>query len=248
MSNEAIIAKIQKLLARADEDRNDNEHERAIALRQAHSLLARHGLTADDVLERSVDPLGPLGRLTVAVDLTPWQRAVAVCVAELYGVFGYRDANGVSKFCGRKARTLIARDVLLYLLRSVEREVYAALKARPANSPVHAKTFRSSFCAGAAIGIATQVESILADLRKGELDGEPLAPGQALVLVNQHALAISEAKAALPGTVTPGAAKTKSVTVNANAFERGRHFGETVSINYQLSGSATPARRIGAGE
>jgi hypothetical protein len=248
MNNEAIIAKIQKLLARADEDRNDNEHERAIALRQAHSLLARHGLNADDVLERSVDPLGPLGRLTVGVDFTPWQRSVTVCVAELYGVFGYRDSNGVTKFCGRKARTLVARDVLLYLLRSVEREVYAALKSRPANSALHGKTFRRSFCTGAAIGIATQVESILADLRKGELDGEQLAPGQALVLVNQHALAVSEAKAALPTTVNPDAGKTKKVTVNANAFERGRRFGETVSINNQLSGSATPARRIGVCE
>jgi len=41
MNRETAIEKIQKLLARADADRNDNDHEREIALRQANALMAK---------------------------------------------------------------------------------------------------------------------------------------------------------------------------------------------------------------
>lgn len=44
MTDETIIRKITALLARADQNQNDYEHEREIALRQANYLLVKHGL------------------------------------------------------------------------------------------------------------------------------------------------------------------------------------------------------------
>ena len=51
--NQKIIDKIAKLLARADESRNDNPHEREIAMRQANSLLVKHGLSMTDVTDQA---------------------------------------------------------------------------------------------------------------------------------------------------------------------------------------------------
>ena len=69
MTNESIIRKITALLARADQNQNDNEHEREIALRQANYLLAKHGLdlatftkeqqeAAQGPMYESDDPIG----------------------------------------------------------------------------------------------------------------------------------------------------------------------------------------------
>jgi hypothetical protein len=84
--DQKIIDRIGKLLARADEARNDNEHERAIAMRQAHAMLAMHGLSLADVTEAAMtkENFGILGRTEVeCMTRYRWESGVWGQVAKL---------------------------------------------------------------------------------------------------------------------------------------------------------------------
>jgi hypothetical protein len=58
----SLLTKIRKLLALADTSANDNETERATALRQAESLMVKHSITMADLGEQEqLDQIGELG-------------------------------------------------------------------------------------------------------------------------------------------------------------------------------------------
>lgn len=238
-----IVAKIRKILAYADEDRNDNENERATALRQAHALLAKHGLEMADVQVGDDNPFGALGRVKIDISGV-WKRQTVNAIGRLYGCYVFRtEGTSTISIVGRQAKVVVARAMATYVITSIDREARAAAN----RSAVHGKTFLNSFGRGAAAGVWRQVNAILAAQAAGKIDGEQLTASRALVVVNQHALALTEAQAAarrLTGCEFRNDRSAKA-SVDADAYYAGARYGSKLSLNTQL-GSGVQRRIAGA--
>ncbi len=86
MQRENLIRKIQALLARADKDRNDNENEREIALRQANAMMAKHNLSIVELSEAEQrEELGMVTEGHKSLSGAVWKAVVYSAVAKLNG-------------------------------------------------------------------------------------------------------------------------------------------------------------------
>lgn len=236
-----ILDKIRKLLARADADRNDNEHEREIAMRQAQALLTKHGLDMAEVGE--TDPSvyeGALGKIEVEVQVAYWVSSVYHVIAELNGCTTIKQCwrgRGSSRITifGRATRVTTARAMGDYVVASVKRE----MNAKHAEMPwMNKNKFSNDYGVGAAHGVNLQVKRILAEMKKGVVGEEQLSDSRALVVVDQHALA-TQGAFALRDETFPKLRKGGSMRAEGNAaYKAGRDFGSNIGLNKQVGGTA----------
>lgn len=238
--NSALLDKIRKILARADEARNDNEHEREIAMRQANALLVRHGLSMADVGDVDIDgaravDFGRLGKVEIEVGAGVWYAGIYHQMALLSGCQVIRSATRGSRkvyILGRELRAATVREMSRYLIMSIEREA------------ARAGYRKSQFGTGAWHGIANQVRRILAEQAAGKIDGQQVAPGTALVVVDQYKNAMIEANRMLREEF-PRARSSSHRSHDSEGLRAGRQYGERVSLSAQISGAGQ--RRIGRG-
>ena len=178
--NQKILDKISKLLARADEGRNDNPHEREIAMRHANSLLTKHGLSMTDITDSTEtrETFGALGRKQhTLTSRFVWESGVWSASARMNGCQVIRTPRrGLISIwiVGRQLNCQITQQVAEYAVKSIRRE---------------AKNQGFTACAfgvGAWKGINQQVDEIIAAKLRGEIDGEQLPESTALTVVNQH--------------------------------------------------------------
>ena len=91
MDKKDVIRKISALLARGDEERNDNEHEREIALRHAQKLMDEYNISQ---LEANVAMVhGERGKTGVLTGKQVWKRQIYNALSELYGVTVYHSGD-----------------------------------------------------------------------------------------------------------------------------------------------------------
>jgi len=246
MSIENIIEKIRKLLARADAERNDNEHEREIALRQAHALLAKHGLEMADVDAPAEEGFGPLGQIRFEVGGAMWQSLAYGTTAELNGCYVLR--RGSRRGCliwiiGRAMRATVARAMGAYVIASIEREI----KARRHEFPWQdARSFATDFGNGAVMAVRAKVAEILREQAAGKVGDEQISGERALVLVDQHRAALDEAKQLANREHKVRAARRMNVR-GGDAYKAGQAFGKGLSLNAQISGGGSQKRIGGCG-
>lgn len=88
MEKEKVLEKIKKCLALS---KSANEHEAALALKQAQALMEKHQITDSDV-ELSKISTEESGQ-RVARRLADWQWDVAALVAEVFGCEKYKQGN-----------------------------------------------------------------------------------------------------------------------------------------------------------
>ena len=226
-----ILDKIKKLLARADADRNDNEHERAIAMRQAASLMAKHGLDMSDIGNDDTSTFGPMGSVEIKTgQVDKWVTSVYWSIARLNGCTTLRMQGKSMKIFGRAMRVTVARQMADYVIASVMREAQAVKTDYP---HIHGRQFTKDFGDGAASGVHLQVDKILEAQKRGDLGDEQLSSSRALVLVNQHALALREANALMHSmhSVRKG---TGTMTRRNDAYAHGKYYGSNISLNAQI--------------
>lgn len=234
--NNHIIEKIRKLLARADAGRNDNEHEREIAMRQAHALLAKHGLSMAEVGQAEQDEaLGAKGRTSLDIGRYVWKALVINEVCKLHGCHCVRTARKSGQtawIIGRHLHATVAKEMSTYLIDSITKEAkrgYHNVK---------------DFGVGAANGIAQQVYRILADMKAGKVGEEQVSASTALIVVNQHEKALAEAR----DTAAEFFPRLRSYTYSGGRatsdYHAGKDYGSRVSLNKQVGGGA---KRIGHG-
>lgn len=239
-NQDKVIEKVRKLLAIADSARNDCENERETAMRQAHALLAKHGLEMAQVgdIDAQTDYLGALVKGTFAMRTkNVWEAGIYHQIAELNGCKCVREPARRGQpakvyIFGRKVRAEIIKQMSLYIVESVLREA--------TNSG-----FRSaSFGIGAWQGVAKQVQEILANMRAGKIDGEQLPQSTALVVVDQHKQALIEATRirdeACPRLTSGGSSRGSRDHV---AFAAGFAHGSKIGLNAQVGQSRAKALR-----
>jgi hypothetical protein len=222
-----IVEKIAKLLARGDESRNDNEHERAIAMRQAHAMLARHGLEMADVTGAAElrEHLGPLVRGECGLETRyVWEAGIWGQIARLNGC-------DIVRVGGKRAVWLIGRQVRAHAIKSLARYVVASV-IREAHAQHYAI---NGFGQGAWQAVAVQVARILADMSRGNLNGCAVSTATALMLVDQHKLALAEVVHA-KGQFWPGGltSQRSTRTRDAAGYQAGYDYGARIGLNTQL--------------
>ena len=227
---EKIIEKVRKLLARADEARNDNPHEREIAMRQAHAMLAMHGLEMAQVgdVDAQTNYLGALVKGTFAMRTRGvWEAGIYDQVAKLNGCKSVREParNGnPSKvyIFGRKVRAEVIRQMTISVVDSIIRE------ARKTDNAV------VSFGIGAWSGVAEQVRGILASMGKGQIDGQQLSGSMALMVIDQHKQSLIESARimhdAFPRLGKGGSSRAR----DSGAYAAGRDYGSRIGLNGQI--------------
>jgi hypothetical protein len=234
--NQKIIDKITKLLARADESRNDNPHERAIAMRQANSLLVKHGLSMTDISSQSelADNYGALGRKQHTLSSRyVWESGVWSAVARLNGCKVIRSPRrGLIQIwiVGRQLNCTVTQQIAEYAVNSIKRE---------------AKNQGHTVCAfgvGAWTGITEQIDAIIAAKLRGELDGEQLPESTALVVVNQHKNAIAETGKAYREFFPRAVSGSYGYGGSRSGMSAGKDYGKSINLNNQIGGAGQ--RRI----
>jgi hypothetical protein len=178
---ENLLRKIRACYARADESRNENEHERATALRQANALVEKFAVSA---AELDSDELGPMGKSDVPVGMTIWKQTTYFVLGELYGCEILWNTRGTMYIIGRASYRNVVEDMGKYVIASIERE--AKKQARGD------KTYLNGFRKWAVEGVRANVRDILAERAKGlQVEGT----GTSMVLVDHFKGQLEDASA-----------------------------------------------------
>lgn len=231
MTEERIVQRIRKMLALAN-DAAATEGERDNALRMAHALLVKHNLSLDEVEQKTRDQEDPRGTEVIDSWSQPWAKQVFNYTAKLFFCKYYfgKKINATKcqhHFVGRASNTTTVSLMGEFLVTSILRE---ARKLYVHNLAPESR----SFACGAADRIAVRVTNMLAEATKQQ----DASPGTALVLADLYkteqdanAAYLAEAGVALV------AGRAGSNKVNANAYNAGKAYGNTVSLNNQVGAS-----------
>lgn len=238
VTNDKIINRLKKMLALANNS-GATEGERAAALQQSYTLLAKHNLTMAQVdahdstqEQRQADE--------AAFPVYPWARRISIQVAELFFCKYYfmRMPSGKQAthvFIGKESNAATARYMAEYVVRSVMREaakLYGSAIAPEARN----------FAEGVASKLYDRVKEIKASFNK---QTENVA-GTALVLASLYK---TELQANLDFLAKTGVLlrtrkiNTKGVT-DFDAFTAGRDFGGNVSLAPQIGAARTNAKQL----
>lgn len=153
---EKVIAKINKLLALADQSRNPSENEAILASLQVQKLLAKYNLSLADVtgerkeedVEQSIADVGTGKK---------WKFSLATAISNNFACKSFFVGRDQIVFYGYKADIVAARRVFVYLFKvgdklanqyaNREREMYGS-----------AEGVYNSFCKGFVAGVRKELE------------------------------------------------------------------------------------------
>lgn len=238
MSNDRTIDKIRKLLALGNDTRG-NEQERETALRQAYALLAKHNLDIAEV--GSTAPQEAREQQNSRLSVFPWARGIAHSLSQLFfcNYFFQRGAGKLAthSFVGKASNAVTAREMAEYVIASVFKELWARYGSE--TSP-EARSF--------AVGVEATIRRRCAELRKAaEAEQRPVSDGRALVLADLYATertANDAWIAAHVGKLVTQKDRTKGVL--GSAYSAGKAHGEGISLNRQVGGTRSSAKRLAA--
>jgi hypothetical protein len=225
---EAAVRKIKACLARADEERNANEHERATALRQANALMEKYSIEIIDLGD--TEDLGPIDEENHSVGAKPWKAHIYNNLAPLYGV-KVLYGRGLVTLVGRQHYRNVVSDMAQYVMSSIEREA----KAMSGD-----KTYKADFRKGAATGIDITVKRILAERAKAH-DG--ISQSKALVLVDHFKNELEATTTWMNAHFGKLKKGSRMGIKNYAAYADGKAYGESINLSDQL-GTSTPKGRL----
>jgi hypothetical protein len=210
---ENLLRKIRACYARADESRNENEHERATALRQANAMVEKFAVTA---AELDSDELGPMGQNDVPVGMTIWKQSLYFVLGPLYGCEVLWNRRGTMYVMGRQSYRNVVEDMAGYVITSIEREAKAQARGD--------KTYLNGFRKWAVEGVRANVNDIL-QARKDA--AATLGTGsKALVLVDHFKGQLEDASKYMNDTHRVSTGKARAMPRGGmEGYEAGRGIG-----------------------
>lgn len=222
MENERIIDRVRKMLALAA-DSAATEGERDNALRMAHNLLAKYNLELSDITEAE-DPRG-LDR-DEGWSMT-WVRFAYSAVGELFfcSYFYGQKVNATKQFhnfVGKKSNTVTAHLMAQYVVTSILKEARSLYKH---NLSPESRSF--------AMGAVGRLQERVYQLRKGS--GQEIGTG--IVLQDYYKTEASANQAFMDKAIRTKTTAVRTKHVEASAYNAGQAFGNTISLNNQVSSS-----------
>lgn len=220
---ESVMRKIRACLARADKERNDNEQERATALRMANTLMDKYSVSILDLGDG--DAFGPRGENKIAVGQAQWKYSAFGSIAKLYGCQLLCNTKGYVYVVGRQHYRGIVIDMAHYVCDSIDREAIAGSGDRK---------YKASFRVGACSGVRANVVAIIADRSKRETKKQL---GTALILVDHYKKELVLNQEWLV-KAHPKIKKGKKINIgNMEAYVDGMLHGQSIGLQDQLGSS-----------
>ena len=167
MSNEAIIERVQKLLALS---KSSNANEAAAAAAAANRLIDKFRLSEADLETNSEEALEPIEEdmdyIYQSGKVTPWKKKLVHVLSEHYGCSYWNDCTWDT---GRKftryrlvgLRSDIGITSYMYNCLSLECQRLAEMEARGKG-----RVFAGSYCIGFVDGVAAQLKASRAEAKK----------------------------------------------------------------------------------
>lgn len=185
MNHDEAKAKVAKLMAMAGDGSNASEQEVATALRQAESLMRKHGISLMDLQNATEEQIKfnwdtgffAFGADRKATQKTPiWFQWMAVGIAKftdtiVCNAWDLEHGAGV-KFKGDQEDVVFALWLAAYLKNALRKATYEA----KLGSSTNRETFRKSM----ALGLSQRMKAL-----RAERDQAYASTGTALVVVNQ---------------------------------------------------------------
>lgn len=236
-----IMARIRKCLALGAEDSGTSEHERDNAMKAAHAIAAKYGLSiaAAEAAGRQKEEVRREGSLNWYKEAyASW---IAGAVAELFFCVPYVQSIASQRckyyFVGREANVTTASEMLNYLLTSIIREGndLARVRGYPKDK------FTRAFAKGAALHIAKRCKELRAEAERASAP----ATGTSLVLASYYK---NELDANRRFMTEAGIHLTQRngprIKVGGAGYSEGYEYGGKVSLNRQIGGGATGGPRL----
>jgi hypothetical protein len=228
---EAIITKIQKLLALGE--RGGTEAEATAAMQKVHELLAKHNLSLNDVKNAPDAEEDCVMDETTATAKQPWQDYIWDSIAKLYFCrhlkrtrYSGNKVTGVQHLTiGKPSNIAVVKYVAVYLIRTGE-----ALAKEAAVGQDSRQTFINSFKKGFAIRVAGRVAEEIQKARDGKLADS--ATGTALTVLPLYEQAKREIDTSIQeSNIHPRAPRGGRVGVsNYSGYTAGKEAANGVSL------------------
>lgn len=228
---EKVIERIKKMLAVAN-DNGASEGERDNAMRMAHAYLVKHNLDMEQVTSDVEDRVMEEDYLRQAND---WSRSCMQSVSSLFFckfIFWHDKVNQRDKnfFIGKKANAVTAREMSLFVVKSVNREGNRLRKEYNADSK-----FSRSFCEGATQRIYERCAEIREAAIK-ENEETQTSSSNALVLASFYEQEASKnedfMKNRFGTSLTTNQMRARAT--DRAGFMMGKQYGDTINLNKQV--------------
>ena len=241
--NDKLLKKVRDLLARADENRNDNKHERDIALRQAETLMAKHAISHVDLSQsqqrRIIGDLTDTEITRTSRDL--WPVFVMSSLSKLYRCRVIKLNGNRLHIFGHQTNIDILKSMTEYCVKSIRREMQIALENQ-SGFKVNCRRFNTSFGNGAANGIAEQVRQLIEQRDRGNIP--EMDKSTAMIIIDEYRHQRLEVKKLLNDVYPRLGRSAGSKSTSAQGHHAGRQFGESIHLGGQLGGKP-PTRQLG---
>lgn len=230
-----IIERVQKLLALAGN--NSNENEAAAAIEKAHAILADHNLSMATVEEHAPkgedDDRGALASDTNFSEIYFRQIWNAVGDLNYCKMFSTRPnprkRKTVMTLVGRKVNTIIAAQLATYLCQTMIRLSNEAAKASLRTD----FAFKNAFLAGCAVRLCQRIR----DMKKKDA---ATGSGNALVLWSGREMELNTDFIAKSLGLNLVSRKSRQRPVDSQGYHAGHSAADRISFNQQLGkGEAT---------
>jgi hypothetical protein len=248
MSNDkmqAVISKIQKLMALAGN--NPSEAEAAAAAEKAQALLAEYNLSEADL--KAADK--PMSDMCVSADYrtpTPnnWRFGIGRAVAELYfcAYFIYEnksDSSVTHCFAGAQHNVAVARHFFAYLVETIERLAQAGSRGVTAKEK---SPYRVTFRTFASITLQNRLDKRKRDAEAGNIQSvnDDGSAGKNLpALLSLYTQEKERVQSFLDDTLgkmkKSKGSRGKQAAFNAKGLVEGRAAGESIGLDTQIGKS-----------
>lgn len=215
MNRAAIIAKIRKCLALA---KSGNEHEAALALEKARSMMADLGLSEADAEFIHIEEAAARGSRCLRPPL--WECTLAATVARAIGCAKLIDENGDWRFVGRDPAPEIATYAFQVLFRQLKAARADYIRTTLRRCKLANKRNRAdAFCEGWANVVFNKVVKLAPRFEDPLVDRYLIERYPDLVTVTKRSAALKKA---------------------SNDFFNGVAGGMDVQINHGMTAAPTP--------
>ncbi len=238
--NDKLIDRVRKLLALSDKTRNTSESEALAALEKAQSLMEEHNLSMSEIeLNEKLHEIVEKREQFTSNRPSSW---VGMIYGAIYNnifsctYYQQKDLNRNTfkyVFVGTPSNLELANHFCRYIIRAIEDisdlEMY---KYKKSGGTENGKTWRSSFCYGAAIRVIERLR---------EKYNKSVANVQQQGLVRVQKQAVNEYLEKMGIRIKTKQAGTLK---SADGYLSGRDAGNNLGLHDSIGGSRSPSRRM----
>lgn len=227
----AIAEKINKLLSLAQ---SDNEHEANAALQRAAELMAKHGISKEQLSQADIENdanvdfenlIFPSGKMLWARDLAYWVSRAFGCQSIVMTTPGSFEGKHI-KIYGSRADRMAAKLMVDYAFSCLDRIVKREKKKYKAEWATHAsRTFSHNVRVGASRSMCVTCKELARSRKESDVSHQ-----YGLVVVNKTAQLFKEHHP------TTGKTSRLGARGDSHGYSQGHAAGQRVSFQRQATG------------